>query len=115
MAAQDHDQNTTASPGLRPNRNDPLHDLQRLFANTPHNDSAARDAYVRQGAQTGGALVGTAVGAGTTVAVGASTGGTAVLRPSRRSALLKTSYSQRTSRTANCPLPTTLFRKEGNQ
>jgi hypothetical protein len=28
MAARDHDQNTTALPGLRANRNDPLHDLQ---------------------------------------------------------------------------------------
>ncbi|MFZ5636662.1 MAG: peptidoglycan-binding protein [Pseudomonadota bacterium] len=51
----------------------------QVFQDTLHNDTAAVDAYVRQGAQTGGALVGTAVGGVTATAVGAGTGGTAAL------------------------------------
>jgi hypothetical protein len=51
----------------------------KVFQDTLHNDSAAVDAYMRQGAQTGGALVGTAVGGVTATAVGAGTGGTTAL------------------------------------
>jgi len=51
----------------------------QVFQDTLHNDTAARDAYMRQSAQTGGALVGTAVGGVTATAVGAGTGGTALL------------------------------------
>ena len=55
------------------------HQRAQVFQNTLHNDTAARDAYVRQGAQAGGALLGTAVGGVTAAAVGTGTGGTALL------------------------------------
>ena len=51
----------------------------QAFRDTLHNDTAATDAYVRQGTQTGGALVGTAAGSATAVALGTGTGGTALL------------------------------------
>lgn len=51
----------------------------QVFRDTLRNDTAATDAYVRQGAQTGGALVGTAAGSATAVALGTGTGGTALL------------------------------------
>ncbi len=51
----------------------------QVFRDTLRNDTAATDAYLRQGAQTGGALVGTAAGSATAVALGTGTGGTALL------------------------------------
>jgi hypothetical protein len=51
----------------------------QVFRDTLRNDTAAMDAYVQQGAQTTGALVGTAAGGATAVALGAGTGGTALL------------------------------------
>lgn len=51
----------------------------QIFRDTLHNDTAATDAYVQQGAQTTGALVGTAAGGVTAAALGTGTAGTALL------------------------------------
>lgn len=51
----------------------------QVFRDTLRNDTAATDAYVRQGAQTAGALVGTAAGGMTAAALGTGTAGTALL------------------------------------
>jgi hypothetical protein len=51
----------------------------QVFRDTLRNDTAATDAYVRQGAQTTGALVGTAAGGVTAAALGTGTAGTALL------------------------------------
>lgn len=51
----------------------------QVFRDTLRNETAAMDAYVQQGAQTTGALVGSAAGGATAVALGTGTGGTALL------------------------------------
>lgn len=51
----------------------------QVFRDTLRNDTAATDAYVRQGAQTGGVLVGSAAGGVTAATLGMGTGGTALL------------------------------------
>jgi hypothetical protein len=51
----------------------------QVFRDTLRNDTAATDAYVRQGAQTGGVLLGTAAGGVTAAALGTGTAGTALL------------------------------------
>ena len=55
------------------------HQRAQVFQDTLHNDTAARDAYVRQGAQTAGALAGTAAGVTTAAALNVGTAGTAAL------------------------------------
>jgi hypothetical protein len=51
----------------------------QVFRDTLRNDTAATDAYMQQGAQTAGALVGTAAGGVTAAALGTGTAGTALL------------------------------------
>lgn len=51
----------------------------QVFHDTLRNDTAATDAYVQQGAQTGGVLVGSAAGGVTAATLGMGTGGTALL------------------------------------
>lgn len=51
----------------------------QVFRDTLRNDTAAMDAYVQQGAQTGGVLVGSAAGGVTAATLGMGTGGTALL------------------------------------
>lgn len=55
------------------------HQQAQVFRNTLNNDTAAQDAYVRQGAQTTGAAVGTLAGGVTASVAGLGTGGTFAL------------------------------------
>ncbi len=51
----------------------------QVFEDTLGNDTAARDAYLRQGAQTAGGVMGGVAGTGAAVGLGIGTGGTFVL------------------------------------
>jgi peptidoglycan hydrolase-like protein with peptidoglycan-binding domain len=51
----------------------------QVFKETLHNETAAVDAYVRQGAQTGGAVAGGVAGTGAAVLLNTGTAGTATL------------------------------------
>lgn len=55
------------------------HQRAQVFEDTLDNDTAARDAYLRQVAQTTGGVVGGVVGTGAAVGLGVGTGGTFVL------------------------------------
>jgi hypothetical protein len=55
------------------------HQRAQVFRNTLNNETAAQDAYVRQGAQTAGAAVGTLAGGVTASALGLGSGGTLLL------------------------------------
>lgn len=55
------------------------HQRAEVFKNTLGNETAGNDAYLRQGAQTAGAVVGAAAATTTAAALGTGTGGTALL------------------------------------